>query len=172
MKTDRLMKLMAYADGELEGAERLEIEKLLASDDDAKQTVAQMRSLGGVVRATHDRDSKTIASFDIADAVMAKLPVREGGNVVSLEAQRARRGKVAMGLGALAIAAAVAIFVRGANQEAPMARAPTAPAVQDTVGIEVDAVQSPGVSVSVFQVPDEANLTTSVVVWVDETGDK
>jgi anti-sigma factor RsiW len=165
------MKLMAYADGELEGAERSEIEKLIASDETAKKTVAQMRSLGGVVRATRERDAKAIASFDIADAVMAKLP---SGNVISLEAQRARRAKVAFGVAALAVAAAIAIFMKGANEEAPMAKGPTAkPAMTaEQVGVEVDAVQSPGVSVSVFQVPDEANLTTSVVVWVDETGDK
>lgn len=173
MTNDRLLKLMAYADGELEGEERAEVEQLIASDERAKRTVAQMRSLGAVVRATHEADAKNIASFDIADEVMAKLPREaETSNVVPLHAQRAR-GKVYVGVAILAVAAAVAIFMRGANEEAPIAKGPpAAPVAGDQVNIEVDAVQSPGVSVSVFQMPDEGSLTTSVVVWVDETGDK
>jgi len=45
-----MMKLMAYADGELEGAERAEIEKLVESDEEAARIVNAMLGIGDFVR--------------------------------------------------------------------------------------------------------------------------
>ena len=39
-------------------------------------------------------------------------------------------------------------------------------------GVDVSTVNSPGNSVSVFYLPTANELSTSVVVWVDETGEK
>jgi hypothetical protein len=38
--------------------------------------------------------------------------------------------------------------------------------------VDVDVEQTANNSVSVFYVPSETSLTTSVVVWVDEKGEK
>jgi negative regulator of sigma E activity len=199
LSSEHMMKLMAYADGELEGAERAEVEKLLASDGDAARFVEQVAGLGDFVKVGHDdRDGKAIESFDVADAVMAKVeaePAAEKGEkaekadkVVSLAAARQRRGGQARVVGAvvagLALAASVFLLTRPA--ETPMGQtmnAPPKPVALNTPkpatsdvpsgpGVEVSAVESPGQTVNVFYVPGSNGLSTSVVVWVDETGEK
>jgi anti-sigma factor RsiW len=184
--SENMQKLMAYADGELEGDERAEAEALLAADPDAQRFVGDLRGLGGVVRLGHEeRFAGAIASFDVADAVMARVEretpdaavVRPAADIVSLEAAREKRAqRMKLGAGvvaALAAAAAVIVVARG-PAEAPLARTPE-PVPADSlsgVGIEVDAVESPEHSVSVFYLPRANELGASVVVWVEETGEK
>lgn len=197
LSSETMMKLMAYADGELDDAEKSDVEALLAKSSEAKQFVAQIMGLGGIVAALHEGQNETIARFDIADAVMAKVEeapaVSRRGEIAggaagrgirsisSLEIARARRAsqmKVTGGIvGALALAAAVFLVAR--DKETPMAKAPSVVAANNDSsmnnagpGVEVDVVQSEGNSVSVFYLPSSNELSTSVVVWVDETGEK
>lgn len=68
-------------------------------------------------------------------------------------------------------------MMRNKEEEAPMARAPV-PAVQPSAvasaepGVDVDLVETAGDSVRVFYLASESSPTTSVVVWVDESGGK
>jgi negative regulator of sigma E activity len=198
-----MMKLMAYADGELEGKELAEAKKLLASDGDAARFVEQIAGLGAIVERGHEESAgQKIASFDVVDAVMAAVEKEpKPSNVVSLASARGKRGKsnsekkdiggLKIGAGivaALALAASVFLYAR--PQETPMSQ--TSPAANPTQapsspsavaangaenpsgpGVSVSAVESPGHSVSVFYLPSANELSTSVVVWVDETsGDK
>jgi hypothetical protein len=212
LSSDNMMKLMAYADGELEGAELVEAQKLLASDLDAMRFVEQIAGLGEIVELGHDdRSAKTIAKFDVADAVMALVekeakPARTSGiaKVVSIGARKtgaaktAKSGnvyKIAGGFAAvLALAASVFVFTQHRTDEVPMASGPSAVAVVVTpadpaagnpapgtpvtsssssgTGVDVSTVNSPGNSVSVFYLPTANELSTSVVIWVDETGEK
>lgn len=192
LSSDNMLKLMAYADGELEGAERIEAEMLLVSDANAATFIAQVASLGEIVELGHqDRFGKTIASFDVTAAVMGAIAkdtpaaaetaratkVTGGGSVSSLAAAREVRAKKSSGLkvgvavaAALALAASVFVFTQHRNDEAPMALAP-APAAQ-APGSSGVAIESAGKSVTVFYLPTESELSTSVLVWVDETGEK
>jgi anti-sigma factor RsiW len=178
---------MAYADGELEGKEREEVEALLAKDREALLFVSQVGGLGGVVEALHeDARGKAIASFDVADAVMAKIadepkPTKAAStpSVSSLDEARARRAsRVKIGAGVVAaLALAASIFVVARNKETPMATSPvpspTTVASSEGPGVTVEAVEGAGQSVSVYYLPSSNELsTTSVVVWVDETGEK
>jgi anti-sigma factor RsiW len=209
LSSENMMKLMAYADGELEGDERKEAEKLLATDPDSMRFVEQIGGLGDLVELGHeDRSAKSIAKFDIADAVMAlakdtpKDAAEKSSNVSSLAAareKRAERAERASGKGsslkigagivaALALAASIFLVAQHRTDETPMAKGPSAPPVQanqpvqanpaSTVatnspgGVDVSTVNSPGNSVSVFYLPTANELSTSVVVWVDETGEK
>jgi negative regulator of sigma E activity len=196
LSSEHMMKLMAYADGELEGAERAEVEKLLARDGDAARFVEQVAGLGDFVKVGHDdRDAKAIESFDVADAVMAKVEAEpaaastdKADKVVSLAAARQRRGGQARVVGAvvagLALAASVFLLTRPAetpmgqtmnSPPKPVAMNTPKPATSDVPsgpGVEVSAVESPGQTVNVFYVPGSNGLSTSVVVWVDETGEK
>jgi len=62
MSSERMMKLMAYADGELEGSEKAEMEKLVESDEEAARVVNAMLGLGDFVRTGHEgKDAKVIA---------------------------------------------------------------------------------------------------------------
>jgi anti-sigma factor RsiW len=178
LSSENMMKLMAYADGELEGAERTEAEMLLASNVDAATFIEQVAGLGELVELGHEaRRSKTIASFDIADAVMKDIKAASPpSNVSSLSAAREKKSnglKIAAGLAAaVALAASIFVFAQHHGEETPMAIAP-APAVEPGAvpGTGV-AVESAGKSVSVFYLPTANELSTSVVVWVDETGEK
>lgn len=209
---ERRMKLMAFADGELEGAERDEVCAWLATDGDAARFVNDLATLGDLVKLGHEggAQAKAIAAFDVADAVMAKLADGEAREdppaVVSLDAARARRRgsqsglrsasldgarrgtppseagdggpawKVGAGIVvALALAASVLLIARSKGEQ-PLAGS-TGSSVQPAAngtgpGVDVDLAESPGQTVSVFYLPSETTLTTSVVVWVDETGDK
>jgi anti-sigma factor RsiW len=102
--------------------------------------------------------------------------------------------KIGAGIAAvLALAASVFLFAQHRTDEAPMAKGPAAaqptqaaPAEPVVVassepvraataagtGVEVSTVNSPSNSVSVFYLPSANELSTSVVVWVDETGEK
>lgn len=192
LTTERMLKLMAYADGELEGTERLEVETWLEADVDALRFANELAGLGDLVKTGHRASDagKAIAAFDVAGAVMAKV-AREGDQrakkantedgkgaaVVSLEARRQknlkRGGAVAA---ALALAASIFIMTRS-KEEAPMARAPipatASPAESDPgSGVDVELDETPGESVRVFYLSNETSPTTSVVVWVDEPGGK
>jgi hypothetical protein len=200
LSSDNMMKLMAYADGELEGAELAEAQKLLANDPDSVRFVEQIAGLGDIVTRGYDAGAgKTTANFDVADAVMSRValvidgthekqPAKKDSNVSSLAAARAKRGnpvKVAAGIAAaLALAASVFLFAQHRSDEAPMAsgNAPGAVspgngavavvATNGGTGVSVSTVNSPGEAVSVFYLPTANELSTSVVVWVDETGEK
>lgn len=184
LSSENMMKLMAYADGELEGAERTEAEMLLAGNVDAVSFIEQVAGLGELVELGHEaRLGKTIASFDVADAVMA-LAVNEKPaalpGVSSLAAAREKKKKgngLMIGAGiaaALALAASVFVFAQHHGEETPMAQepAPVQPATPSGVPGTGVAVESAGRSVSVFYLPTANELSTSVVVWVDETGEK
>jgi anti-sigma factor RsiW len=179
-----MLKLMAYADGELDGAERKEVEGWLLQDADSARFANELAGLGELVRIGHKKTSeaKAVASFDVADLVMASVAaeqtkpvtISKSAAVSSLDAARARRQKNlrtgGIAVAALALAASVFLMTRNKDEQ-PMARAPI-PAVQQPAassgGVDVDVVQSPGSSVGVYYLPSESSLTTSVVVWVDE----
>lgn len=191
--SERMLKLMAYADGELEGADLEEVQSWLAEDPKAVRFVNDLANLGDLVTLGHEgsKAAKTIATFDIADAVMANVKAgskhdepkrgQPSSAVVSLDAARTQKQKnLRIGVvvaAALALAASVFLVTRN-KEEQPMARGPVptvqpAPIVGADPGVEVDVVETPGNSVSVFYLPNESTLTTtSVVVWVDETGGK
>ena len=192
LSSDGMLKLMAYVDGELEGSERLEAEMLLANDPDAATFIEQVADLGKVVELGYqERRSKTIAAFDVTAAVMGAIGTQASAdmapatsitsNVRSLSDIRRARGaaggsggglKIGVAVAAaLALAASVFVFTQHRKDEAPMAVAP-APAVQQLSGSSGVAVESAGKSVSVFYLPTESELSTSVLVWVDETGEK
>jgi anti-sigma factor RsiW len=202
LSSENMLKLMAYADGELEGAELTEAEGLLAREPDAARFVEQLGGLGELVALGHEeRSGKAIAAFDVADAVMALAKeAKATGTVTSIGAARDARkaaaaasgqtAKVGVGIAvALALAASVFLFAQHRADETPMATGP-APGLQATpgspatpassgggggsggTGVEVSTVNSPGNSVSVFYLPTANELSTSVVVWVDETGEK
>ena len=195
LTSDDMLKLMAYADGELEGPELEEAQKLLATDPDSVRFVEQIAGLGDIVsRGYGAAAGKTVAAFDVADSVMA-LTKKGNDNVTSLAAARskANQGRNGLKIGAgiaaaLALAASFFLFAQHRSDEAPMAgnSTPAVQAVQPgstsaTVaavsttggsGVTVSTVNSPGNAVSVFYLPTANELSTSVVVWVDETGEK
>ena len=72
LSSETMMKLMAYADGELEGKERLEAEKILLTDEHALRFVEQLSGCGNLVGEGYEasKTAKTVAAFDIADAVI------------------------------------------------------------------------------------------------------
>jgi anti-sigma factor RsiW len=194
---ERMLKLMAYADGELEGPERGEVEGWLAEDAKAVRFTNEIANLGDLVKVGHQASprAKAVASFDIADLVMAEvtkaspvektrtdaLRVKAVSPVSSLDAARVRRQKTAKvgAVFAAALALAASVFlVNRSREERPMAQAPVQavqqgqPVANAGSGVDVDVVETPGHSVSVFYVPTEgmSTTTTSVVVWVDESG--
>ena len=190
LSSERMMQLMAYADGELEGAERTEIEKLLESNEEARRVVDAMGPLGDFVRLGHEEKvAPIVAKVNLTDAIMKKVEEdKPATNVRSLDAARTKRRNLGVGVvAALALAASVFFVMQDKPAEKPMAAKPvqTAPAPQQmasndlpsvnattSAGVEVEAVESPGHSVSVFYLPTANELSTSVTVWVDETGDK
>lgn len=184
---ERALKLMAYADGELEGADLAEVEKWLKEDAEAVLFANDLAELGSYVQEGHK--ARKAPSFDIADAIMAKIsddalekapekaaekpapklvpfrPIKKSNPVRTY-------GWIAAGL---ALAASVFLVTRGKHEESPLAQT-TSPLVQpgSQVAAAVSAgsvdVENPGSSVSVIYVPDEKSTVPNVttVVWVNE----
>ena len=194
---DRMMKLMAYADGELEGSEKAEVEKLVETNEEAARIVNAMLGLGDFVREGNEaKVAPIVAKVNLTDAIMKKVesaeiePAKATSNVSSLDAARAKRRNVGLGVvAALALAASIFFVARDKQEEKPMASKPapvqtqSAPQQMASVelpsvnastaaGVEVQAFESPGHSVSVFYLPTANELSTSVTVWVDESGEK
>lgn len=193
---ERAMKVMAYADGELEGDERASVERWLAEDAEATLFANDLAELGELVVMGHAR-RPAIAKFDVADAVMAKIAAEEkrgekaedkpAAKVVPLKPRSAptpksrTRQTVGWIAAGLALAASVFFVTRGKqDDEAPLART-TSPLVQPaqnlaaTVGSTGSVeIENPGSSVSVIYVPDEKSTVPNVttVVWVNESGGK
>jgi anti-sigma factor RsiW len=184
---ERAMKLMAYADGELEGDELAEVERWIAEDAEAVLFANDLAELGELVKVGHPKANPTIAKFDIADQLMAKLDEEKeekpAAKVISLADRKAatpapqpkkKSNTVAWVVAGLALAASV-FFVTRAKQsdEAPLARA-TSALVQPTqtvaaaVSTGAVEVENPGSSVQVIYVPDEKSNVTTSVIWVDE----
>lgn len=200
LSSETMLALMALADGELEGDELARAQAIVASEPDAARFIEQIGGLGDLVQIGHDeRSAKAIAAFDIVDSLMAMTqseafaPAPEA-NVIPLAAARAKRvarlaeprrrsslltigGSIAA---ALALAASLFLVVQHRTNEAPMAKAPAMPpaapvlgtAAAAGTGVEVSTVNSSNNSVSVFYLPSANELSTSIVVWVDETGEK
>ncbi len=184
LTSERMMKLMAYADGELEDAERREVEGWLATDGDAARFANELAGLGDLVQVGHRESpaAKAIASFDIADAVMVAVKADEEKKpavapVVSLDARRQRtRTTIAAAAAAFALAASV-FFVMRPKGDVPLAQVPVAPSAPSAVasadpGVDVALEESGEESVQVFYLSNESSPTTSVIVWVDEPGAK
>ena len=207
LSSENMLKLMAYADGELEGDERSEAEKLLATDPDSVRFVEQLGGLGELVELGYAEGAagKAVAKFDIADAVMTLGEARRSGGEGQLSRSSAgeereeegagerrrrqgrRRDRRRARPGGLGLPGHPAPQRRDAHGEGPgrpRKRGAAAPATtvasvangttggSSGAGVDVSTVNSPGNSVSVFYLPTANELSTSVVVWVDETGEK
>jgi len=131
-------------------------------------------------------------SVELVDAIMARLPTEAAAgetlasppaaqaapvrSLAEARARRARASQFAVAVGALAIAAASLFYAR-ARHEAPSV-GPVALATPSAVepvgaekGVEVRAIDSDETSqVSVFYLPAGANMSSSVVVWIDDKG--
>jgi len=77
VRTDRDLLLTAFADDELDEAERAEIEALLADDPQAALRVADDRALSSLMRASFDQAADEVDFTGFADSVLAKLPARQ-----------------------------------------------------------------------------------------------
>lgn len=124
----QMLLVMQLADGELEGAERVQAEQLVTDNPEAATLLAELLGLGqGVVHATAQRD---IGNIDIAGSVVAKIEaaaastsvtsIKGAGNVRSLDAARAKKSMgswAAPALGAVALAAGLFLLVRGQPKE-------------------------------------------------------
>jgi hypothetical protein len=206
---ETVLELMSLADGELEGDDKDRVEKLVASSEEARQVLESMRraEVGAWLSASMDERAARGGADGIADAVMSAVEgsrnsglqeasraatngaTRDGG-VVSIASGRARKSsRVQMALSAgaagLALAAAVALYVRAGGDRtadhAPVASVGVPP-VDSVVaqapasgGVEVNEIDAPSRGVSVFEIPVGAAAAvaspqgaSSVVVWVDD----
>jgi hypothetical protein len=204
---ETVLELMSLADGELEGDDKDRVEKLVASSEEARQVLESMRraEVGAWLSATMDERAARGGADGIADAVMSAVErgrksglekasasngaTRDGG-IVSIASGRARKSSrvqmvLSAGAAGLALAAAVALYVRAGSDRtadhAPVASVDVPPVatVTDQVppsgGVEVNEIDAPSRGVSVFEIPVAAaaavaspQRASSVVVWVDD----
>jgi anti-sigma factor RsiW len=201
LSREAMMDLMAYADGELDDASRARVEALLRTNAEARGVVDAMGTLGDAVRSTAELSGEAGAKVDaIADGVMATIaraPAADGEKkVVSIAPARAKRGGAAAGIFvALALAAAVLLFLKNGDRASSVAKeeplapgaaaspaasvfgtnTPPAEAVAqgegsdepEDPGVNLEEASSPKNKINVYFVP-QSNAMTSVVVWIDD----
>lgn len=184
LDSESMMLLMAFADGELHGDERVRAEALLASSEDARAFVDNLQGLGGAVRVI--AEPAPTHKYDVADNVMAQLGSLSGAPTMERaapvipikSASKRSPGKIGVAVAAaLALAASIAIFSRPKPIEenggsiaarSPLASASSEAVVAASTGVELENVESPTHPVSVFYVPS-ANESPSVVIWIDDS---
>lgn len=116
---DKLLLLMAYADGEATAEERAEVEALLASSAEARRVLRSIEAQGTIVGALLgpelDARAASAKADTIADAVMARLDAQAGA-VLSMEQARSKKRRARSAAAAVAtvaaMAAAFALFLR------------------------------------------------------------
>ncbi len=159
---ETVLELMSLADGELDGADKERVEKLVASSDEARRIMEAMRrgEVGAWLTVSMDERAGSAGADGIADAVMAAVGQAssapapapkaslstEAGGVVSIagRARRSSRLQIALSgaVAGLALAAAIALYVRaggdGTTDHAPVA----------SVGIPPVDFQVPSASVA------------------------
>lgn len=188
LSRDQVLRLMAYADGELDEEDRAGVEALLASNDEARCVVAAMEgsAIGEWVRTA--QEERAVAALEklggadsIADSVLAKIETPQQV-VVDFASARARQQKQAgsrrtgaIVVGVLALAAGVALYIaseRSKNpgvsvpvavtnpptQQAPTPQAPTAP-----TSTEQPSVTPPAAVAGAEQPPVEIESDSSDV---------
>jgi negative regulator of sigma E activity len=183
-----LEKLMAYADGELEGDERSQIEALVQSNPEAARVLEELSVLGECIRIVAETHPVALPE-GIADAVIARIhadaapAAGASGRVIELAARRRRTYALVAGL--VAAAAAVVFVARVSNDEpvaqsphavptaaAPAAPLPIRPAPSAALALAPSASaesETPGApSVSVILVPREGETASSIVIWLGE----
>ena len=176
-----LQKLMAFADGELEGDDRKAIEDLVRSNQDAARIVQELGVLGDCLRVVGTEQSDRAAADGIADAVMGRIAAEREprGKVIDLVSRRRRTYGTVAAL--VAAAAAVALVARGPEEE-PRAEIPVAPAPMLTAEKRVEPTPAPPTTVasaatepapapsnvSVIVVPSEGETASSIVIWLGE----
>jgi len=178
---ESLLTLQAYADGELEGTEQSAAQKLLEESEEARAFVESLGVLGVASRAAHALC--TPLEIDVVSAVMARIEaetapvVTDGAHVTSLAAERSKRARKSQAvviLGALALAAAGILYLRGHREvegPKPELAQVTAPDKASEKGVEVHDIDSNQSQVSVFYLPASGgNTASSVVVWIDDKG--
>jgi hypothetical protein len=112
-------KLVAYADGELEPAERAEIERAMASDAKLRERVTEHQRLRARLSASFDGALDEPVPERLLAA--ARGPTRRG-EIVDLASQRAARWPAARQWGAMAasLAAGLLIGIGVMNAQAPL----------------------------------------------------
>ena len=200
LSQETMLELIALADGELEGADRARVEKLLAESEDARRVVESLRSPHLGTWLNEIVGQSAAAADGIADTVMARIErgqLDEGPAVVRLADMRRARSLADRGWSSrrwvllwpsrpgspLVMrpgksgdgSARVANANPSSLQTAPTALAPSAFAVQGarpSQGVEVDEIDSPASSISVFEIPVEsakaAAKPSSVVIWIED----
>jgi anti-sigma factor RsiW len=162
LSSKEMLDVMAWADGELEGAEAARIEALVAKDEEAKELVRSFGVLGDFVREA-DAKAKTP---DLTAQVMARVGPNDIERARLKRGMRTRVGAAVITLTALA--AGVFLYQRSHPNVSPVLGSNdtplTAPAKQ---GVEVGQVDTSQHAVSVFYVPSEKGPETTVV-WIDD----
>jgi hypothetical protein len=202
---ETVLELMAFADGELQGDARARAEQLVATSDEARGVVEAMResAIGGWLDEAAHAHAAGAGADRIADGVMAAIAAAPAdgkrasrgdagapavASFVEARSAKSRRSVVLAIGGGLALAAGIALWLRGTNDGrgeramnvAPVASvaAPSATVAQQAraaAGVEVNEIDAPSHGVSVFEIPVRAAAAvaepsgpSSVVVWVDD----
>jgi anti-sigma factor RsiW len=176
LSDQQMMDVMAYADGELEGADLERIMTLVESDAEAKELFASMRAIGDGVRGSFD-----VPKIDLGDVLMREIKPNDLDKARIRRTARTRMFVVATALTALA--AGVLFYMRDRESQTTGQGTPSATSSQsvlalaDEKGVVLDFVDTP-TPVTVFYVPAESTTSgaegktsdtpQSVVVWVDE----
>jgi hypothetical protein len=199
---ETVLELMGLVDDALDAEAKARAEKLVASNDEARRLVEALREspVGDFVRQSVAQSAD--AAEGIADAVMIRLgpsavPYGVDEGMVRLAPRPRRRSgrgpAVVASVGAaLVLAAGIALYLRSGSERADEDFAPVASVVLPPVGgpmasasqgepraaprggVEVNVIEAPSRTVSVFEIPLGAAAAaanpghSSVVIWVEE----
>ncbi len=180
MSDQQMMDVMAYADGELEGADLERITALVESDAEAKELFSSMRAIGDGVRSSFD-----VPKIDLGEVLMREIKPNDLDKARIRRTARTRMFVVATALTALA--AGILFYMRDRESQTTgqtgTGSGPSATSTESVLasssekGVVLDFVDTP-TPVTVFYVPAESTTSgaegktsdtpQSVVVWVDE----
>jgi anti-sigma factor RsiW len=179
-------ELMMFVDGELDPARAAEIAAFIDADSDARDTARGLTIAGEVVSDAALEGAERAGAGDIADRVMRAIEA-DGAGVVDLGVRRRERlmrpWVFAGPIGAIAVAAAVALWVNGPNVHKYVSGAATmtmtsvgtviaesVTATAPSASAEVDEVDFGARAGSIFYVPSGGIGTTAVVWLTDDVG--
>lgn len=160
LSAKQALEVMAWADGELEGAEAARVEAFVLGSAEAEELARSVGALGDFVRA-----SAAAPDVDVAAEVMRRAFPSD------LERARLKRGvRARVAAAAATLAALAAGFVLYHRAHPPQTARVEAPSQAAARGVQIDEVDPSEHAVSVFYVsPDEGSKDpATTVVWIDD----
>jgi len=166
LSQDQVLEIMAWADGELDGADATRVEAFVASNDEAKELVRSFDALGDFVRSSSHQATLEQATDSLEGLVDSVMEKTKPSDLERARLKRAQKGRIVLMAATLtALAAGVLVYARTQPVELPSSHiqpsATPAAVVAMVEGVQVEQLDTKSPNTTVVWIDDGASANES-----------